>query len=1137
MITKENIRTLLYYMGFTEKDGIFTKKYTKSDSYITVDVRGGLGSITYPQDKGMEIQGNYSSKLGKPEYLVVLECVNYLLDKGYQPSHIVLEPKMEHVISGRADIVIRDNNKNAWMIIECKTSDAYMGAWRKMKVEPGQLFGYAQILPSAKYIMLYASEFKGRIIRKNAIIPIEDNEEYLKKYDDVDIMTYKKAKTQEQKFGAWIQTYKEAAWSKGFFEERVAPFEVGVEKIFVDDLAPVTEEDIQSKYHEFATILRKYNISGRENAFDRLVNLFLCKIVDEITYSDDLQFYWKTPLYDDSYKLQDRLQKLYKEGMRDFLGEDVVYVDNQAIEKTFKFFVNDKNATRERVEDYFKQLKFYKSNDFSFIDVYNERLFERNSEVLIKTVEMLQDIRLTTDTPNQFLGDMFEGFLDQGIKQSEGQFFTPLPIVRFILNSLPIEELVRKNEVPKILDYACGAGHFLTEYGIHIGRYVNDNEIEKYYQSIYGIEKEYRLTKIAKVSSFMYGQRAINIFCEDALKQSEQIKNNSISLIIANPPYSVKGFLETLEDKDRKAFDLFHAIDTNMVTCNNIECFFVERAKQLLKEDGIAAIILPITVLTKGTPKIYIKTREIILKFFEVIGIVELGSGAFGKTNTATCVLFLKRRKTSGTEVAKQYEGRINDWFMGNHDDDKVYGDYSLYEKYCSCIGVPCLDYAKISKDIGSESELQKYEYLTENYKEYLKSQRYKKLVQKSLYIKRSEDEKRRMCLEDFRQAFVEAEKEKMYYYILATIKEDSISCNGGNLTYKEQEVVVVRAPKATGEIKKYLGYEWSAAKNNEGIKYLINNEKKNDMGKEDELDDADKRILKNILNLDSIETPLYDTNLQSDAEKINYYIYSNFIGDVPNRTEELDKYISYIPLVQLMDFGKTKFNKSIDISLSDQNIIESKYPKYKLRNYVDLKGGNGFKKSLQGNTNAAEIPFFKVSDMNLKENYKTMSVANNYLSAQEAEQINATIFDAGTIIFPKAGKTIETNKKRVLGQRAIIDNNIMAMTIKKDKEKELHSEYLYYVFETSISLIKFASLANPPSISLDNIYEFLLPIPEMSIQEQIIDECKEIDRKRDEYYDRIEQLKRERENYIEALFRLLTWRRSVNTGMLLHQY
>jgi len=40
-------------------------------------------------------------------------------------------------------------------------------------------------------------------------------------------------------------------------------------------------KDKEKKYHVFRTILRKHNVSGRENAFDILVNLFLCKIVDE----------------------------------------------------------------------------------------------------------------------------------------------------------------------------------------------------------------------------------------------------------------------------------------------------------------------------------------------------------------------------------------------------------------------------------------------------------------------------------------------------------------------------------------------------------------------------------------------------------------------------------------------------------------------------------------------------------------------------------------------------------------------------------------------------------------------------------------------------------------------------------------
>ena len=55
---------------------------------------------------------------------------------------------------------------------------------------------------------------------------------------------------------------------------------------------------------------------------------------------------------------------------------------------------------------------------------------------------MLQEIYLTSNTDNQFLGDLFEGFLDDGVKQNEGQFFTPLPITRFIVSSLPLEKMI-----------------------------------------------------------------------------------------------------------------------------------------------------------------------------------------------------------------------------------------------------------------------------------------------------------------------------------------------------------------------------------------------------------------------------------------------------------------------------------------------------------------------------------------------------------------------------------------------------------------------------------------------------------------------------------------------------------------------
>ena len=134
---------------------------------------------------------------------------------------------------------------------------------------------------------------------------------------------------------------------------------------------------------------------------------------------------------------------------------------------------------------------------------------------------MLQDIQLKTQEENQFLGDMFEGFLDQGVKQSEGQFFTPMPIVKFILKSLPLEQIITESDqIPKVIDYACGAGHFLNEYAQEIKLILEQRkeaEIDKYFEMVFGIEKEYRLSKVSKVSAFMYGQDDINIVYADSL--------------------------------------------------------------------------------------------------------------------------------------------------------------------------------------------------------------------------------------------------------------------------------------------------------------------------------------------------------------------------------------------------------------------------------------------------------------------------------------------------------------------------------------------------------------------------------------------------------------------------------------------
>ncbi|EFQ5972165.1 SAM-dependent DNA methyltransferase, partial [Campylobacter jejuni] len=145
-------------------------------------------------------------------------------------------------------------------------------------------------------------------------------------------------------------------------------------------------------------------------------------------------------------------------------------------------------------------------NDFAFLEVHNKELFLKNALVLKEIVELFANYKLTQNSTNQFLGNLFELFLQKGMKQDEGQFFTPIQICEFIMYSLPLQEMLSKNsKALRVIDYACGAGHFLNTYANELKRYLTEDELKEHYKNIYGIEKEYRLSKVSKVSSAMYG--------------------------------------------------------------------------------------------------------------------------------------------------------------------------------------------------------------------------------------------------------------------------------------------------------------------------------------------------------------------------------------------------------------------------------------------------------------------------------------------------------------------------------------------------------------------------------------------------------------------------------------------------------
>jgi type I restriction enzyme M protein len=1087
MINKDNFNIVLEKLGFTKTKEVYSKKYNNG-AVLKADFKNK--KLIYPKEikKGSETTTNFSQN----ENFVVFECVNNLLQKEYKPDNIELEQVYGKIKKedggGRADVVVKDNENQVLLIIECKTfGHEFNIHWQKTLHDGDQLFRYLTNKRETQFLSLYSSGLvDDKVVQKYHLISLNDSKQFLEDNKEKELLSFEEAKkkNKEDIFKAWSETYKLDYATKGIFEKGVAKGKIGKSVYTIEDLETVSSNDIQGKYHEFAKILRQHNVSGRENAFDKLVNLFLCKVVDETINKDKLLFYWKGNAFDDPYDLQDRLQKLYKEGMEIHLKNDITYIANKDIEDAFSDFKGNPSATEKAIKDFFRKLKFYTNNDFAFIDVHNKDLFYQNFEVLVKIIKLFQDIRLTNGEENQFLGDMFEGFLDNGVKQSEGQFFTPMPIVKFIVNSLP------KMEEPQVIDYACGAGHFLNEYALK-----NPNS------TITGIEKEYRLSKVTKVSSFMYNHE-MKLHHFDALATNRDIKNNGYDVLVANPPYSVTGFLETLRGNDIKKYDLAKKEVINKktyATSNSIECFFIERAKQLLKPNAVAGIVLPISILTKDTPKIYVSTREIILKYFDIISITKLESNTFGKTPTTTATLFLRRRKENPS-IADHYKNMVDVWFNGDFETNELFFKSSyLLEKYCEYQEINVAYFKKLLSNKLDEKlfDLELFEEYKEDYDKKSKLTALQKDKKFKTLTKAEQTKINNKRIQELLNHIREIEKEKLYYFCLA---------------FKNPEIVVVTAPSKNAENKKFLGYDWSSARGNEGIQYIANVKPKIE---DETINEEDKRVLENLQSLSNIETPLYNPNDFEDANKINTIIKSNFDNKSITISEDLRKYVKRLTLVEMLDFNSRKLIKKIDLSADKKIAFEGKYDLIKLYKICDLTRGVTYSKDDQVTDKTNKV-ILTADNITLRGDFiieKEVYLKNSFEIDNSKKLIKDDIF-----ICLSSGSLTHIGKVAYIAK----NTNYYAggfMGIIRTNSK-FNNKYLFELLNSNFYKEAFSNYASGSNINnlsgtIDNIK---IPNPPISIQNKIVVECGEIDNEVQKARQKIEKANKDIETKINSI-------------------
>lgn len=1061
MITIDNFKEVLLSLGFT-KDGtndVYSKEYHLNGNLVGdthMSVNFAEKRLEFPAD----MRGGDRNTLiddSHKENMVVFECVDRLLDKGYKSEDIELEKvwQLGHEgKGGRADICVNEagNPQKMLFIIECKTAGKeFENAVKETEQDGGQIFSYWQQERSTQWLAIYASnwdEENKKVTHSCKVLNCSDDKNLLevadkkrKKKEDIAERLYRDAKSTKELFEVWQETYNSEWHDDIIFKANSQAYNIGVDVLRKRDLKPFSMENSKI-VNKFEEILRHNNVSDKENAFNRLVALFICKLVDEIKKGDDAEMEFQYKERVDTYEdLQDRLQRLHKEGMDEFMREDIFYVEKDYAQKLFSAY---KGAARtqaiKQLDETIRNLKFYSNNDFAFVDVHNEELFAKNGKILVEVVKLFQEYRIVYPEKNQFLGDLFEQLLAKGFKQNEGQFFTPTPITRFVWDCLPLEKYLAAHGLPKVIDYACGAGHFLTE-GIEA---INDIQHKRRDKSIpadnkwvrdciYGIEKDYRLARVSKIALFMNGAGDANIIFGDGLDNdpAKGIENGKFDILVANPPYAVSAFKAHLK-LQHNDLELLPSISNSS---GEIETLFVERIGQLLKSGGLTGVFLPSSILSSNDKCGYVEAREQLLSNFYLRAIVCFGGRTFGATSTSTIVLFMERFHEP--PVQKQLAvDTANSILSGNDNSD--WNDSDILSEYLSVIGVTEEQYKAFISETASIEDLRSIEYFKTYVSEFEQTQQ---KFPKNYTQEQIEQERKDRLYKRIR----EVEKDKLIYYTLL----------------RGQETVVITAPTDNAEQKTFLGYDWSNRKGSEGI----------------------------VLNPNG-------GYLTNEKNRFAHGTLATFVRNAFNnmRTEmgeeaPFQKYVASYRTVDMLDFSRTKFDKAIRTSAVKRLEIKSKYPIVQLGKLVNILNGYAFKSTSFINSG---IRVIRISNVQRGEIIDKQPV----FYPNDSNEIEKYLLREDDILMSLTGE---------VGRVGLLPKDLLPAALNQRVAclREIDStivshKYLFHFLNTDKFCGDCNIFANDGlgrnNLSTEWLKLYPLPLPPMDIQKQIVAECQKID-------------------------------------------
>lgn len=187
-----------------------------------------------------------------------------------------------------------------------------------------------------------------------------------------------------------------------------------------------------------------------------------------------------------------------------------------------------------------------------------------------------------------------------------------------------------------------------------------------------------------------------------------------------------------------------------------------------------------------------------------------------------------------------------------------------------------------------------------------------------------------------------------------------------------------------------------------------------------------------------------------------------------------------------------------------------SEWKEYKLGELCDFQAGTAFPSDYQGEI-SGDYPFIKVSDMNLPGNERIIWYANNWITEKACRKLRAKIHPKDATVFAKIGVALTYNRRRLLKQPTIIDNNMMSAIACNN----VIPLFLYYLLCT-LDFNDIASGTALPYININDLKKIHVKIPPLPEQRAIASVLSSLD-------DKIDLLHRENktlEAMAETLFR-----------------